>query len=390
MKQLRRICLFVVLLAGTIFAQSKDGDQIGERNKELKEIQQQIDDRKRTLDSLKAAEQNVTKQLSDMEGKITSDKKVISRLNSELQQLQGKMQALDSQVAAGQSRQSMAKERLLGSMRDFYMASRAKPHHLFGEPNQELELERKLNYLGSMTKLASADVEQARALLVETTGKLQDVTGQSRKVSTLKKEKESAVALTGAKKATQEKSLVKLRRKHSLTADELITLEQAAKAMEGIITRLEAARQEAERTHQQPAFVSAMPLADLKGQLKAPCKGEIVVPYGARTDDVTKLKSFSPGITISTKAGSNVCSIAGGVVVYVSDLRGYGRFVIVRHDETHYATYAGLASTGVSTNQQVYSGDILGTAGEDGIVRFELREGRQTLDPVEWLRLDSF
>lgn len=373
------------------FAQAETDSDASNKSKELKDIQKEITRRKQSLDSLKNAEKKITKQVADMEGKISSDKKVVSRLSVELRDLQKIMQNLNSQISVGQAQYAQSQQRLTNSIKNFYLASRETAPPFFGEPNFELEAQRKINYLTTVTRFASANVEQSQSLLQATTEELKNAAGRSKKVSALKEKKESAVALAGAKKATQEKNLKQLRRKHSLTADELVTLEQAAKAMEDIINRLETARKEAERSKEPPRIqVPSGSLASLKGQLASPCKGEIIVPYGGRVDSKTKLKSFSPGISIASDPGAQVRSIAEGVVVYVSDLRGYGRFVIVQHDKTHYATYAGLGNTYVNINQHISAGDAVGAAGNDGVVRFELRNGKQTLDPVEWLRLDSF
>ena len=34
--------------------------------------------------------------------------------------------------------------------------------------------------------------------------------------------------------------------------------------------------------------------------------------------------------------------------------------------------------------------EALGDAGEDGILKFELRKGREPLDPIKWIKFDSF
>ena len=43
----------------------------------------------------------------------------------------------------------------------------------------------------------------------------------------------------------------------------------------------------------------------------------------------------------------------------------------------------------LTQNQIVDKGDKLGVT-IDGKIKFELRQGREPLDPVEWIRIDSF
>ncbi len=51
-----------------------------------------------------------------------------------------------------------------------------------------------------------------------------------------------------------------------------------------------------------------------------------------------------------------------------------------------YTTYAGLGSIYVTTDQVLVAGDIVGAANK-GLVKFELRKGRQSLNPAEWIRM---
>jgi septal ring factor EnvC (AmiA/AmiB activator) len=104
---------------------------------------------------------------------------------------------------------------------------------------------------------------------------------------------------------------------------------------------------------------------------------------------VNRLKSFSPGITIKGKAHAPVYAVAAGTVAYSGNLRGYGNFVIISHDDQYYSTYAGLAEVLVSENQFVSSRAKLGSSGQDGVVKFEIRDGREPLDPVKWIDLES-
>ncbi len=169
----------------------------------------------------------------------------------------------------------------------------------------------------------------------------------------------------------------------------MLTLTQAAEEMERVIARLEdeRRRQQAERGR-QPSEPSVF--ATLKGQLQPPVRGKIAVPFGPAIDPITRLKSFSPGITIAARAGTPVRAVAAGEVAYVGNLRGYGKFVIINHDDEYYTTYAGLGEPLVSVGDFVTSSTQLGPLANDGQLKFELRKGREPLDPVTWIRIDSF
>ena len=88
-------------------------------------------------------------------------------------------------------------------------------------------------------------------------------------------------------------------------------------------------------------------------------------------------------------SGCTVAVVAPGVVAYIGDMRGYGNFLIVEHEDGFYSMYSGLDDLYVGLNQIVDRGEKLGSS-STGEVRFELRQGREAVDPMEWLKIDSF
>ena len=173
-------------------------------------------------------------------------------------------------------------------------------------------------------------------------------------------------------------------------ADKLITLTEAARQMEELISRLEQARLDRERSSAPIDFnFETGNFVSYKGGLAAPLKGKVVGGFGWKTDKITKLKSFSPGIDILSRKNTPVMAVAPGAVAYIGNLRGYDNFVIVEHEDGYYSTYAGLDDLRVVQYQIVDKGDIIGKT-PDGNIKFELRQGREPLDPVEWIRIDSF
>ncbi len=189
------------------------------------------------------------------------------------------------------------------------------------------------------------------------------------------------------KKEKEQKELEKLRRKKTQESDRLVTLEQAAREMEMILVRLEQARQEqgTRINGEAPSF-----FVNMKGRLRFPYLGKIVSSFGDSIDKVTKLKSFSPGIEIMGVPGDGVFAVAAGSIAYVGELRGYGNFVIIDHDGQYFTTYAGLEKPLVIVGELVAGGMKIGSSNVEGLVRFELRKGREPLDPIQWISIDAF
>ncbi len=379
----------VVLMAAMPSRAAGGKEDILFQKQDLEEILKEVEQSRRKLDSLKQAEKDVLKTVSEYDQKIASGKKVLSRLNRKLKKLKKQIAETEKMLADFQELYERTRRRYLGNLRQFYFAARQTELAFAEQVNEELELKREVIYLAALAQFESGNVAQAREYLEESRQKLTELSGAKKKVAGLKKKKETATALNRTRKEKEQKKLERLRRKKSAEADRILTLQQAAQEIERIIARLQREKEATLPTASRDTSVPSA-FAALRGQLLSPFKGKIVVGFGNHVDPVTKLKSFSPGITIKGKSGRKVVAVADGTVVYVGNLRGYGNFIIINHDDRYFSTYGGLGKTAVKTSEYVVAGTTLAYAGSDGLVKFELRKGRTPLDPVKWIRLDSF
>jgi septal ring factor EnvC (AmiA/AmiB activator) len=131
--------------------------------------------------------------------------------------------------------------------------------------------------------------------------------------------------------------------------------------------------------------------ARLKGTLEWPLKGKIIKHFGAEYDRATNTETFSPGIQIRVKTGSEVKATAFGTIVHAGYLRGYGNMVIIDHGGGWYTLYGHLSAIIRGQQEEVRGGEIIGLSGETGsnlgpALFFGLRNRDQSHDPVEWLK----
>ncbi len=90
--------------------------------------------------------------------------------------------------------------------------------------------------------------------------------------------------------------------------------------------------------------------------------------------------------------GESVHAVAAGRVDFVSDDYGsYGQMLILNHGSGYYTLYAHLSDILVARGANVTSGQVIAKAGDSGSLKgtelhFEVRKGRQSLDPLDWLR----
>lgn len=112
-----------------------------------------------------------------------------------------------------------------------------------------------------------------------------------------------------------------------------------------------------------------------------PAKGKIISGFN---------ESGNKGIDIAGVKGQPVLAAAPGKVIYSgSDLRGYGKMVIVKHNNTFLSVYANNSNIVVKEGQQVALGQKIAEMGssDSNVVKlhFEIRQQGKSVDPAKFL-----
>lgn len=108
------------------------------------------------------------------------------------------------------------------------------------------------------------------------------------------------------------------------------------------------------------------------------------------------VKQFNPdeglkGILIEGSLGQEVKSIAKGRIIYAGeDLKGYGKLVIIKHDDDILSVYGHNRELLVSEGQKISTGETISTMGEtsDGKIHlhFEIRKNGLSVDPMNYFK----
>lgn len=129
------------------------------------------------------------------------------------------------------------------------------------------------------------------------------------------------------------------------------------------------------------SLVGVRPSSYEPGKFQWPAAGMLIAGF-----DEVKNK----GVAIGGNSGDPVYAAANGRVAYVGDgLRGYGKLIILKHDDTYLTAYAHNQSLLVNENQQVLKGQKIAEMGasETDQVKllFEIRRNGKPVDPIPYL-----
>ena len=114
-----------------------------------------------------------------------------------------------------------------------------------------------------------------------------------------------------------------------------------------------------------------------------PTSGRIDVNFGAKPGTGT-------GVLISGKSGQSIYAAASGRVVYAgSGLIGYGKLIILKHNDTYLSAYGYNASLLAKEGDQIKIGQKIATMGEGPErkprLHFEIRRNGKPVNPRQYL-----
>ena len=128
------------------------------------------------------------------------------------------------------------------------------------------------------------------------------------------------------------------------------------------------------------------------GSQKPEAKSNSNIRWGWPTNGqvLSRYTEKSKGVSISGKPGQSVLASADGTVVYSgSGLRGYGKLIIVKHNDTYLSAYGHNSKILVREGETVTKGQKIaemGSTDSDTVrLHFEIRERGKPVDPLKFL-----
>jgi septal ring factor EnvC (AmiA/AmiB activator) len=392
----RSFCLLLLLLLSTVsFAQKKSKAQLQKEKQQniekIKEVEKILNEtanqKKNTLGALSA----LTQRIIEQENLIASIKKEINFLNTEIDQNNDIIGALESDLekfkkeyasmlyAAQKANNSTTRLTFLFSARSF---------------DQLVMRMRYMEQYGETRKLQANLILQVQE---ELSGQVQSITSQREEKSKLLQEgvtENQNLANLKRKQGTLVKSLEKEEKKLKKDLNE--TKEAIAKLDKMIETII---REEIEREAREALAAAganksgalSSSFEENKNKLPWPvATGFISQKFGLQNHPILKgIVQQNDGVNIQTRENEKVKCVFEGEVRKVAFVPSIGTTVLIKHGE-YYTVYAGLKEVYVKEGQKVIVDQEIGRviSNHEGIseLRFQIRKNTLALDPQTWLR----
>lgn len=116
-----------------------------------------------------------------------------------------------------------------------------------------------------------------------------------------------------------------------------------------------------------------------------PIKGKIITQFRQKRDGVS-----NKGIDILPQSSQDILASREGKVIFIGDLPGYGKTIIVDHLDGFLSVYCGASSVNVNISDQVKQGMAVARTGnpprqEYGALHFQIRKKHKPQNPLYYL-----
>ncbi len=388
MPNLRSALLLIAVLATpALAAKAAPKEELDELRGRLQALQREIEraeeSRGEAADALKASE----RAISDSNRKLRE-------LGEQRRDIDRRLDALRQGRRDLEQRISGQRESLARLLQQQYLAGQGEPLRLLLGGQDPNRISRELHYLtyvsrarADLVKALQADMATLEQNLAETErerGRLAEVANEAslerERLEKETRERKEVLAKLSRQIRDQRREVDKL------TRDEA----RLAKLLEELNRMLAKKRPQASIKNLAipDASLDGRAFRDLKGQLKLPVPGELAHRFGSPREGNLTWK----GVFIRTGSGKEVRAVAGGVVVFADWLRGFGNLLILDHGQGYMSLYGFNEALLRQVGERVKGGDAVAQVGNTGGnsepgLYFEIRHEGKPLDPMQWVSL---
>ncbi|HEX5305793.1 MAG TPA: peptidoglycan DD-metalloendopeptidase family protein [Dyella sp.] len=386
------ICLAsaIALLA----AQPAQARRGGQSSSEKAKAEHKLDDVRSRMEALAKAQEKtaserdrVNAELARRAKALASAASAVRATEAQLAARQHDLEQLQKQRSALQAKLDGQKAAIADLLRATYALGQGSDLRLLLGDEDVARIARALAY---STYFQEDRMQRVQRLMGDLT-QLQDVENaitaeQQALQATRAQQAEQAKALA-ARRAEQKKLAEQVNATYQDEAARLAALKRDEAALTSLVSKLQAAIDQAAREAAREASRSRSGHAPAGSSSKTPVLANIRsnLPWPAAGD----VHNYGNGVLIKAPGGSEVHAVAKGRVVFANFLRGYGMLLILDHGGGWMSMYGNNETLLHRVGDIVQAGEPVGTAmaptGVNTGAYFELRHGNKPVDPRSWL-----
>ncbi len=380
------ICALTLASSATNVAADAISDKIERERKALEQLKDQIQEKRKEADAAGKKQESLLQGIQSLDERLVHYRQAHQDISRKLRKKDQEIETINVHIAGLRGGIQERRNAILARLRVQYMEGRFGYWKTLFASDSYGDFQRRLQYLSAvserdyaiigtfrndMTQMEQAE-RQREAARVGMVAYKQSTEKQLAEIKSLKQEKKVYLAKITHEKESSERVLQELERSASRVDSLLRELEQ---------------RRRAAAVRPPPG---GMAPRGAKGALPWPAEGNVITFFGRQKHPTFNTYVQRKGIEIRTVEGSTIHAVMPGTVVYADWLKGYGLVIILDHANGFFSLYAHASKILTSVSAQVEAGQSIGETGDTGVtgentLYFELREGAEAVDPLQWL-----
>jgi septal ring factor EnvC (AmiA/AmiB activator) len=364
------------------------------QKEELNQLRGRIDALQKRLSAAEGARSEAADALRDSEHAISEANRMLRELTDKQRGIQDKLTELQQQGRrAGNDIE--AQQRLLArQLYQQYVGGQPDALKLLLNLEDPNQVARDLHYLTHLSRLRADLIRGLRSNLQQLDGLARETRQQSEQLAAVQAEQQTQREKLEQDKRARRDVLQKVSRQIESQRREISTLQRdeqrLARLIEQIGQVIARSRADTLRNDRVPdASTDGSAFADLRGKLSLPIRGELRGRFGSpRADGGLSWK----GVFIASPPRQEVRAVAAGRVVFADWLRGFGNLLIIDHGGGYMSLYGNNEALFKQVGQPTKGGETIAAVGNSGGntdsgLYFEIRHQGKPFDPLTWVNL---
>jgi len=372
------------------------GVESKDQTEKLTKIRIEMEDKRKSMELLHQKEMNAYEELLDLEERLDLTRRFMKQLRVKEKKLETEQKIKEKSLGETDTQLIQYREQTKLRLTEIYKHHRLNSVTVIFGTSSPVDLLRRFILARMVLKRDRDNLERIQNIKEALEEKERNLKESRAELAQLEKRKTGEEIIYSRDLQEKNRLLKQIRSEKNTYAQVVSELEKNATELENVLAGIQSRNSAgpvgaAERQDKIGSNTGEGFFIIAKGKLPWPIQGRVVSRFGEQINPQFQTKIRNTGIEIESASGEEVVAVSEGRVIYSSGLRGYGNMVILEHDDGYYTLYARLSEIWVSLNQNVDRLQTIGTVGEIGLsfkptLHFEIREGKQPQNPLEWLR----
>jgi len=379
------LMLLALLAAGpggvppSAWAQAKSGAQ---KEAELRKVNTRIEKVRKSVNADIEKRDKLSVELRDAELGVRDARRELEEIRAQRIASEARLKELEKEQAKLQRDLAGERVALAGELRAAYVNGREEEIKLLLNQEDPATFGRMLQYYGYFGRARAERIDSIRDKLEHLALVREKIAAEHARLEELEAGQERELAALRAAQDRRSKAVASINSQIQTRGGELKRLETQARSLEKLIADLRKALENV------PVAKKA-PFEPLKGKLPWPVQsGKVLARFGQpRAGGSMRWQ----GMLIGTDRGARVRAPFEGRVAYADWLPGMGLMIVLDHGGGYLSLYGHNEEVYRKVGESVAGGEVIGSVGDTGghnqpALYFEVRKGRQPVDPEIWLQ----